>query len=155
VQVVLAESAEEWQAGERLVREYLASLPFEVDFQDVDAEMADLATTYAPPKGCLLLALDDAGGPVGVVGVRPFGDEDAELKRMYVTPAARGTGAGRALAEAAVARARDAGHRRVLLDTVAGLATAIAIYRDLGFVEIDAYRYNPLPDARYFALDLA
>ena len=41
-----------------------------------------------------------------------------------------------------------------LLDTVASLTPAIALYESLGFVAIDAYRYNPRPDARYFALDL-
>jgi putative acetyltransferase len=42
----------------------------------------------------------------------------------------------------------------MLLDTVARLAPAIAIYEGLGFVEIEPYRHNPLDDARYFALDL-
>ena len=73
---------------------------------------------------------------------------------MYLEPAARGTGAGRALAEAAIAAARSLGYRRLLLDTVSRLATAIAIYEALGFVEIDPYRHNPMADARYFALDL-
>ena len=73
---------------------------------------------------------------------------------MYLEPAARGSGLGRALAEAAIAAARRSGYRRLLLDTVSRLATAIAIYEALGFVEIDAYRHNPMADARYFALDL-
>ncbi len=139
---------------ERLIRAYLASLPFEVDFQDLDGELGDLPSSYGPPDGAARLVRGDDGVAVGVVGVRRFDEHDAELKRMYLEPAARGTGAGRALAEAAIAAARSLGYRRLLLDTVSRLATAIAIYEALGFVEIDAYRHNPMADARYFALDL-
>ena len=71
-----------------------------------------------------------------------------------MAPPGRGTGTGRALAAAAVDAARTLGYRRVLLDTVASMEAAIATYEGLGFVEIDPYRHNPLPDARYFALDL-
>jgi ribosomal protein S18 acetylase RimI-like enzyme len=73
---------------------------------------------------------------------------------MYLAPEARGGGHGRALAAEAVVAARSLGYRRLLLDTVASLTAAIAIYEGLGFVEVDAYRFNPQPDARYFALDL-
>ena len=45
-------------------------------------------------------------------------------------------------------------NRRLLLDTVSRLTAAVSLYQSLGFVEIDAYRHNPLDDARYFALDL-
>jgi GNAT superfamily N-acetyltransferase len=155
VVVEAAASEADWADASRLVRAYLSSLPFEVDFQaDVGEELADLASTYGPPGGVLLLGRDPAGRAVGVVGVKRFDERDAELKRMYLEPAARGTGLGRALADAAIDAARALGYRRLLLDTVTRLATAVALYRSLGFVEIEAYRHNPLEDARYFALDL-
>jgi GNAT superfamily N-acetyltransferase len=144
----------DWAEGARLIRAYLASLPFDVDFQDVEGEMAALPAMYGPPDGALLLVRDEGGEAVGVAGVRRFADGDAELKRMYLAPAARGQGAGRALAAAAVAVARELGYRRLLLDTVASLTTAIAIYEGLGFAEIEAYRHNPFEDARFFALRL-
>ena len=147
-------TADRWADAERLIRAYLAALPFEIDFQDLDRELADLPVEYGPPTGAAFVAVDQLGEAVGVVGVRRFGEGDAELKRMYVDPAGRGTGAGRALAAAAVEAARALGYRRVLLDTVASMEAAIATYEALGFVEIEPYRHNPLPDARYFALDL-
>jgi putative acetyltransferase len=154
---------ERWADAERLIRAYLAELPFEIDFQDLDRELAELPREYGPPGGVGLLArLDGSGGAagaaVGVVGVRPFGGPgsgDGELKRMYVAPAARGTGAGRALGAAAVAAAVDLGYRRLLLDTVASMRSAIAIYEALGFEPTQPYRHNPLPDARFFAVDLS
>jgi putative acetyltransferase len=149
-----AETADDWAQAERLVRTYLDGLPFVVDFQDVDEELADLSVTYGGADNVVLLVRDDDGDAVGVAGVKRFDERDAELKRMYLDPSARGSGSGRALAEAAIAEARSRGYRRLLLDTVARLTTAIAIYESLGFVEIDAYRFNPMDDARYFALDL-
>jgi len=152
--VVHAKSAEDWADGEHLIRAYLDSLPFEVDFQDVESEMAGLPSMYGLPDGALLLVRDDVGEAVGVVGVRRFAEGDAELKRMYLVPEVRGSGLGRAMAEVAVTAARSLGYRRLLLDTVASLTAAIAIYEELGFVDIPAYRHNPFDDARYFALDL-
>lgn len=155
MRVVAAETAEDWADAERLIRTYLASLPFEVDFQDTEAELAALSETYSPPDGAALLVREGASPAVGFVGVRRFAEGDAELKRMYLEPVARGAGLGRALATEAIEAARSLGYRRLLLDTVASLTTAIAIYEDLGFVQIGPYRHNPLADARYFALDLA
>lgn len=149
-----AGSPEAWADVERLIRAYLAELSFEIDFQDLDRELAALPTEYGPPDGAALLALDDAGTPVGVVGVRRFDARDAELKRMYVAPAARGAGLGRALGEAAVATASALGYQRLLLDTVDTMVPAIATYTTLGFRDIEPYRHNPLPGARYLALDL-
>jgi putative acetyltransferase len=152
-----AATEEDWSDAHRLMREYLEGLPFVVDFQNVDGELAALPTYYGPPRSLVLLARSADGAAVGVVGLMEFpagGPDEVELKRMYVGPAARGTGAGRLLAVAALDRARSLGYRRVLLDTVASLTPAIALYESLGFVPIAAYRHNPRPDARYFALDL-
>ena len=153
--VVRVTMPEEWGEVAALMRTYLAGLPFEVDFQDVDVELADVAAYYGGDDGGAWL-LREAGSPaVGTVALHRFDATRAELKRMYVTPEARGTGGGRALAVAAIGHARALGYDGLLLDTVASLTSAIRIYESLGFVAIDAYRHNPRPDARYFHLDLS
>ena len=88
------------------------------------------------------------------MAVRPLADATAELKRLYVRPAGRGLGVGRALAEAAVDAARALGYARIVLDTVPGMDAAVGLYRSLGFVEIPAYRFNPVPGATYLELTL-
>jgi putative acetyltransferase len=153
VEVRPVDGPDEWVEFERLARAYLASLPFEVDFQDVDRELADREAEYGPPDGAAFLAWS-GGDAVGVVGLRRYADGDAELKRMFVAPSGRGLGAGRALAEAAIGAARRLGYRRILLDTEDTMVQAIALYRSLGFAETEPYRFNPLPGARYFALAL-
>lgn len=154
VDVLPVATEADWQDAERLIRAYLGGLTFTIDFQQLDREMADLPAEYGPPHGGAFVAKRDDGAAVGFVGVRRFDEHDGELKRMYVDPEGRGLGVGAALAGAAVDRARALGYRRLLLDTVASMTPAITIYERLGFVQIGAYRHNPLPDACYYALDL-
>ncbi len=137
-----------------LVREYVRSLPFVLDFQDVEQELSAFHEEYGPPTGAAILALfgDEAVGCVALRGLEP--PAVAELKRMYVRPGARGAGAGRALASAALEAARDLGYSSVRLDTVAELVEATRIYAELGFAEIAPYRHNPLPTARFYEVTL-
>ena len=132
-----------------LFREYAASLPFTLDFQDFDRELADLPGPYAPPGGRLLLARG-----AGCVGLRAIDATTCELKRLYVRPSARGTGLGRRLAAAIVMEARTLGYARIRLDTVPGMDAAQALYAELGFREIAPYRANPIPGALFLELEL-
>ena len=127
----------------------------DLGFQEFDRELASLPGDYAlGQKGAILLAwLDDSC--LGCVALRAFDEQRCELKRLYVRPGARGVGAGRLLAEAVILRARSFGYRRVLLDTLPQMREAQALYRSLGFVETSPYRFNPVPGAAFFQLDLA
>jgi putative acetyltransferase len=129
--------------------EYAASLPFALDFQDFDRELAQLPGAYAPPLGALLLVRG-----AGCVGLRPLDETTCEMKRLYVRPSARGAGVGRLLAEAAVAEARRLGYACMRLDTVPGMETAQALYTQMGFREIAPYRANPIPGVRFLELQL-
>lgn len=137
----------------RLFREYADSLPFDLDFQDFEAELATLPGEYAAPAGCILLA-SDGDLTLGCVAVRPLDEGVCEMKRLYVRPQHRGKKVGRLLAERIIAEAQRMGYRVMRLDTVSSMAEANALYAHLGFSPIDAYRYNPLEDAAYFELDL-
>ena len=77
-----------------------------------------------------------------------------EVKRLYVRPTARGSGAGRALAEAVIARARSIGYGELKLDTLAMMDAARALYASLGFRECASYYVNPLPGVMYMSLPL-
>lgn len=149
----VAMTSADWASAAVLFREYVAGLPFVLDFQDVDVELSDLEAEYGAEDGVVLIAALD-GDDVGAVGLHRFSGGDGEMKRMYVREVARGHGIGRALAEAIIASARKIGFRRVVLDTVRSLDAANQLYESLGFVDIEAYRHNPRPDARYLGLDL-
>jgi GNAT superfamily N-acetyltransferase len=136
-----------------LLRAYAASLPFELDFQDFDRELAELPGAYAPPRGALLVARV-GGEAIGCVAVRPLTGDTCEMKRLFVLPAARGTGLGRRLAVAIVTEARRLGYARMRLDTTPGMETAQALYEELGFEEIAPYTRNPVVGTRFLELQL-
>jgi GNAT superfamily N-acetyltransferase len=122
---------------ERLIREYQAWLPEDLRVTNLEIELEQLTQRYGA-EGLLLAYEGDR--PVGCVVLSRRDPETAEIKRLYVDPAARGAGVGRALASAAIERARAAGHRRIVLDTHrARLEAAYALYRALGFEECEAY----------------
>lgn len=105
----------------------------------------DLPRIHARPTGDILVAImDDA--VVGCAMYYPLAEAGTtEIKRVFVDPVARGTGAGRMLVSDAMTRARADGYRRMVLDTIAPLTEAIALYTRLGF-EPCAPFYEPEPD---------
>jgi len=150
-----AVTREDYAQVRRLVRAYLDSLPFDVSFQDTEAELEELASRYGPPGGAAFLAVDEPGHAIGVVALKDLGDRICEMKRLYIEPAARGTGAGRVLAEAIVAEGRRLGYRLMRLDTnPAVMPEAGALYESMGFVDIPAYNDNPIPGIRFMELAL-
>ena len=108
-------------------------------------ELAGLPVPYDPPKGEILLARDATGAAVGCIALRPLPDGAAEIKRLYVAPELRRSGLGRALTEAIMDRARALGYGEVRLDFIPSMKEGHALYRKLGFVEIERYNQNPNP----------
>lgn len=153
VQLIAATTPARLEMARELFREYAAEIQVDLCFQEFESELRDLPGRYAGPLGCLLLARSGTDW-IGSVAVRAFDPETAEMKRLYVRPAWRGTGVGRRLATAAVDHARAAGFRRMRLDTLDTMHAAGALYRRMGFRESPAYYTNPLPNPVYMELDL-
>lgn len=137
-----------------LFREYADGLDIDLAFQGFAAELATLPGKYAPPGGRLLLARDATGVAVGCVALRPIDAERCEMKRLYVRPGGRGSGLGRRLAARICDEARAAGYARICLDTLPTMASAIGLYRSLGFRPIDPYVFNPVPGTRFLGREL-
>jgi ribosomal protein S18 acetylase RimI-like enzyme len=153
VRIVQAETSRDIEDAGILFAEYAKSLGFDLSFQGFDAELADLAGHYARPQNCLLLAMVE-GQAVGCVAMKRFDDGICEMKRLYVHPEYRGRGIGRALAEAVIEYARQAGYQAMRLDTVLPRDAAMGLYYSMGFENIDPYRYNPMKNAAYLELRL-
>lgn len=132
-----------------LFREYCAWLGPEGWFTDLEAELAALPGGY----DAILLARD-GDEAAGCVALRGLSDGVCEMKRLYVRPGGRGSGAGRALAEAIVEEARRLGYRKMRLDTLPTMAAAQSLYRSLGFTETERYNDNQLPGVLFFELEL-
>jgi len=154
VKLKQAKSDEEVQQARGLFEEYAAWLGFSLCFQNFDKELAGLPGDYAPPDGRLLLAMEN-DQVAGCVALRKIGDGIGEMKRLYVRPEFRGKGLGRTLTETIIEAARDLGYQRLRLDTLPGrMDQAIAMYRSLGFQDIERYYNNPYEAAAFMELTL-
>jgi GNAT superfamily N-acetyltransferase len=153
IEIVLAASEEDYALAKTLFLEYARDIDLDLSFQDFDRELAEIRVQYGPSEGGILILRVD-GQPAGCVAVRRFEMDTAELKRMYIRPAYRGQGLGRRLGEEALALAKRLGYRAIRLDTLPQMGKALALYLGFGFVEIPAYRFNPVPGAKYYELKL-
>lgn len=146
---------EDISVARSLMLEYAEWLEFKLCFQGFDEELRTLPGKYAPPRGRLLLALWD-DQVAGIAALRPMDEPGlCEMKRLYVRPEFRGHAIGRVLAEKLIRDAREIGYARMRLDTVPGkMDRAIAMYRQLGFKEIEPYYGTPVENTLFMELAL-
>jgi putative acetyltransferase len=149
-----AESALQFDQVRDLLLEYWKSRDLALSVFNFDRELATLPGEYGPPSGRLLLASCN-GKAAGCVALRQLEPEICEMKRLYIRDRFRGRGFGRSLAMAIIAEARALGYSTMRLDTIGpSMQEAIALYRQLNFQEIAAYRNNPLEGVRFMELKL-
>jgi GNAT superfamily N-acetyltransferase len=150
MQIVQPSTPEQFAAFRGLLLEWFDFLindrGIDMGYQSVEAELAGLPGSFGPAKGRMWLARDGAGQAIGCVALRPMADAGVcELKRLYVRPAHRGEGAGRALTVTAIDEARAMGYKLMRLDTGTFLEASRRLYASLGFVETGPY-YDVPPD---------
>jgi ribosomal protein S18 acetylase RimI-like enzyme len=151
---VQANSLDQIQEARTLFREYETGLGISLCFQNFEQELANLPGDYQTPDGRLLLCEHD-GLVAGCIALRKLEPGVCEMKRLYVRPAFRGKGLGKFLVKTIIHEAREIGYERMRLDTLPGrMDDAIALYRSMGFKEIEPYYQNPAPETLYMELDL-
>lgn len=154
IDFVQASSDDDIARARELFREYETWIQTDLCFQSFEQELAELPGKYAPPDGRLLLAFHD-GQLAGCVALRKLGEGVCEMKRLFVRPDFHGRGLGRRLIDEVVKEAREIGYQRMRLDTLPPrMNKAIALYRRLGFKEIEPYYDNPVAGALFMELQL-
>jgi putative acetyltransferase len=133
-----------------MFREYADAIGEDFWRGGFEEELAALPGYY----DVLLVARGNDGELVGSVAVKRLPDGSGELKRLYVRPSVRGIGLGKTLAAKAVERARDHGYSLLRLDTLPTMEAAQGIYASLGFQPAERYSDNPIPEVRFFELQL-
>lgn len=144
-----ATSAGDVASVETIFRAFVAFLPIDLGFQDIEGEFARF-----PHDFIHLLLAKQQDQPIGAVALKDHGNGVCEMKRLYVLPEGQGTGAGRALCERLMADANGMGFHTMLLDSLRRLEAAVALYQKLGFEEIEPYNVNPEGDVIYMKRSL-
>ncbi|MDR3685611.1 MAG: GNAT family N-acetyltransferase [Coriobacteriia bacterium] len=154
---VTADDAEALAEVARLFAEYSEWLSGFVKHTTVAEELEELPGGFAPPGGALLIAADASGAICGCVGVKRHSDAAAEIKRLFVREACRGTGLGHALFASALDTACNLGYVEALVSTIpAKTPTANAMYDRIGFQSTGRFEDHTHADVeiRYLRLDL-
>lgn len=148
-----------------LIVQRMRDMGFEIDLAAPQSALAEFwanSDDYLPPKGCLVVARMTTGEIVGCGMLKRLDQHTGELKRVFVTEDARGTGTGKALIEARENAARNMGLTRLVADTLTPNVEMRNLYPKLGFAELDepiettTYKDQPAlrPYMHYFAKDL-
>ena len=134
------------QAARYCLEEYYGELNrrFDGGF-DVSLSRDPDATDMIRPRGGFLVAMSD-GLPLGCVGLKGTDKGYAEIKRLWVSPAARGMGLARRLMAEVEDIARDLNIDLLRLDTNSALPEAVRFYQVGGWTEIDRFNDDPYPD---------
>lgn len=154
-EIIEATKQEDYLAAIELFKEYVASLDFDLSFQNFDEELTMMPMMYGSQNGKLFL-VQSGGNYVGCAGLRRIeNNTTCELKRMYIKPAYRQLGVGKAIMRLAIDNARAMGYKVMKLDTIGyKMPLAVKLYKSFGFKETTAYNYNPHDGVVYFKLKL-
>jgi len=144
--IILKEMDPQGEEARYCLGEYYAELTrrFEEGFEVSRSRDPD-AKDMRRPRGAFLVALSD-GLPLGCAGLKGSGGQVAEVKRVWVSPAARGLGLAHRLMAAVEEAARSLKITTLRLDTNRALPEAISLYRNSGWTEIDRFNDDPYPD---------
>jgi len=155
IEIIQPHNDSDIQSVKELFLEYASWLGFDLCFQGFDEELAGLPGKYSPENGGRLYLLKDDGKTAACIALRKIEDGICEMKRLYVKPEFRGKHYGILLANKVIDEAKELGYKRMRLDTIGSkMKSAMALYKSLGFYEIEAYYYNPQPGVNYMELDL-
>jgi GNAT superfamily N-acetyltransferase len=133
--IELIATAPDGPLGAALVAALVSEL---ADRYGMDLTLPYDATAFAPPAGLFVVAVEDER-QLGCGGFVRFDSHTAELKRMYVSPEARGRGFGRVLLRHLEGAAFARGYSRIVLETGTEQPEAIGLYRSAGYAEIPCF----------------
>ncbi len=151
---IIAATHEHENIVRSLFSAYANELQEDLCFQGFSHELAEPFKKYAEPAGCILLAMNDQEA-IGCIALQKLSQPKVcEMKRLYVKPEYRSTGAGHQLVNQLLLSAVAKGYTRMVLDTLSRLQPAIKLYEQYGFANTNAYYSNPLPGVVYMSKEL-
>lgn len=149
----LASFPDDLLSVQAIFREYVLSTQADLGFQNYETEFSLLPGAYAQPQGCVMLVRCHHR-VVGCAALRKIDAVTCELKRVYLSPDARGNRNGKRLVLAMIKQARAIGYQRMCLDVLPEFQTAQRLYENLGFSDAPPVSFNPVPGTRFMAINL-
>lgn len=137
----------------RLLFEYTNALGRDLAFQHLEEELLDPTSKYTLPAGELLVACEK-DTVWGMVAYHRHSEQRCEMKRLYVHPKRRGQHVGEKLIAQILNRAKRAGYKEIVLDTLQSMKSAVCLYQKYGFQACEPYYENPFADAIYMKKEL-
>jgi len=108
-------------------------------YPELFAPDAPWPTNVPTPEGGVYLVAYEGDSAVASGALRPLGGDEAEVRRMFVTRAARRRGLAKAMLVELEAHARRLGHAVLKLETGYKQAPAMALYESQGYRRIEAF----------------
>lgn len=152
--IIREAQAEDLPAAREIFREYADEGDRGICLENFKEEVESLPGLYAPPRGAILLAMDQ-DAVVGCVAIRPFDEAAVEMKRLFVRPSHRSRGVGRRLVEAVINLASVRGNQELVLDTLDSMVEAQGLYRSLGFEPCEPFKKDAPKEIHFFRLKLS
>ena len=149
VAIVEAKNTEQLGVVTALLMEYAKSMGEKLADSSLGKDLQEGLIRYSPPKGRLLLAVDDEEA-VGCAGLSYIDEDTCELKRVYVKEILRGDGIGTQLSKTVLRHARWIGYKRAVLSVYRTNAAAIKLYERLGFTEVAPFKDNGINEQLCF-----
>ena len=148
-------TADDGAAIRAVVAAVMSEYGLSADLEADDADIRNVVASYRERGGSFRVVTSIDGDIVGCGGLYPIDERQAEIRRMYLLPRARGVGIGRKLLEELISLARKRRFERVVLETASVLKEAISLYRKHGFVPIPRERPGIRQCDQAYALTLA
>ncbi|MDR2246574.1 MAG: GNAT family N-acetyltransferase [Treponema sp.] len=142
------ETGEEIAKAKELILEYVKWLNQDLAFQNIDDELINFPQKYKEPDGAFIIAKDN-DSVVGCVGFKRLDKDICEMKRLFVNDRYKGKDIGKKLVEIIIEEARYKKYKKMRLDTLKTMESALKIYYKNNFYEIEPYYNNPSDDAVY------
>lgn len=135
VSIHALQNQQDIESARLLFREYQSEANDERCFQSFSEELAMMPEGYQPPTGQLLLA-SDGGRIIGCVGLRYFGLEECEMKRLFVIPEYRAKRIGQMLIGRIIDEAIHLNYKMMRLETLPTMKRAQYLYEQMGFQDL-------------------
>ena len=133
-----------------LISGVLIEYGLKIDLDNTDSDLADIESNYNNRKGTFDLLTENTGRIMATVGIYKIDSSTCELRKMYLLKSERGKGYGRLLLEHALAKAKQLGYKKVILETASVLKEALGLYKKFGFVPYNSEHLSSRCDQAYY-----